>query len=54
MRKQFLLGVTEYGELAFGEFECKEDTGRFSASFSTVRPFNSSEEDFERYCEDYI
>ena len=58
MRRKFLLGVTKDDELAFGEIEIFEhDTprkGEFTASFFTVRPFNSSEEDFEQYCEDYI
>ena len=43
MRHKFLLGATVNNELVFGEFEIREWNGypEFSASFSTVIPFNA-------------
>lgn len=51
-----LLGATKDKELVFGEFGITKRNGypEFTASFDTVRPFNSEDFDLERYYEDWI
>lgn len=56
MRKQYLLGATSYNELVFGEFEITHRNGyaEFSASFSTVRPFNGENYNLTEYFENCL
>jgi hypothetical protein len=56
MREKYLLGVNNNNELVFGEFEVTHRNGyaQFSASFSTVRPFNGDDYDLTEYYESYI
>lgn len=56
MKEKFLLGVNNYNELVFGEFEIRNRNGcaEFSASFDTVRPFNGENYDLEDYYEVWI
>lgn len=55
MKNKYLLGATSDNELVFGEFEITHRNGyaEFSASFSTVRPFNGGNYDLTEYFEDY-
>lgn len=56
MRKEYLLGATVNNELVFGEFELRDrkEYTEFSASFSTVIPFNAENYDLEEYYEGWI
>ena len=53
MRGKYLLGATIHNELVFGEFEVthRNDYAEFTASFSTVHPFNGDNVDLEEYFE---
>ena len=52
-RNKYLLGVNNYGELVFGEFEVTERNGypEFLASFFTVFPITEADVDAEEYYE---
>lgn len=56
MRKKYLLGVTNNGELVFGEFKVTKRNGypEFTASFNTVFPITEDEVDAEEYYENLI
>lgn len=56
MRMKYLLGATINNEIVFGEFEITHRNGyaEFTASFSTVKPFNGDNIDLEDYLTDWI
>lgn len=53
---QYLMGSTKNKELVFAEFEVTKRNGypEFTASFSSVRPFNENDVDIEDYMQDYV
>jgi hypothetical protein len=55
-RKKYLLGVNNYDELVFGEFEVTERNGypEFTASFNTVFPITEDDVDVDEYFENLI
>lgn len=55
-RNKYLLGVSKYNELVFGEFEVTERNGypEFTASFYTVFPITEDDVDAEDYYENLV